>query len=147
MPLLRACSSPGCTTLTLGAFCVEHEDARGRNESADGVRLSPCPPSGSRRRDAPAVAALVAERVGGLDRAARIEAVREIARTGDPAALVMAWCLFYAGEPLGDLACAEFERESTRLWAAAGGRQQEFLARDAAYELFRAWKRRQRRAG
>lgn len=30
MPLVHACSSPGCSTLTMGSLCLEHErEARG----------------------------------------------------------------------------------------------------------------------
>ena len=156
MPLVRVCAYPGCQTLTMGVLCAEHEPAQlgaartqggSGNRPGDGARLARLRPVAAPRRDARQVAAAVAEQPTGLDRSARIEAVREIARTDDPAALVMAWCLFYAGEPADDIDRQQLEDETLRLWTAMAGRDQEFLTRDAAYELFRSWTQRQRFVG
>jgi hypothetical protein len=53
MPLVRPCSEPGCSTLTMGDRCVEHELAAARRWRARGVRLA-------RRLRAPAVAVGIA---------------------------------------------------------------------------------------
>jgi len=40
MPLVHACSSPGCSTLTMGALCLEHErDASGHEQEPQRTRF------------------------------------------------------------------------------------------------------------
>ena len=57
MPLLQTCSQPGCTILTIGGLCIEHEPVR---ESRAFPRGRPFPPVSNallgRRDAAPALA-------------------------------------------------------------------------------------------
>jgi hypothetical protein len=64
MPLVRACSTPGCSTLTMGEFCVEHERLASRRFATRTAALF-------RRFRAPALALAIAAAAALAGRASR----------------------------------------------------------------------------
>jgi hypothetical protein len=64
MPLVHACSEPGCTTLTIGDLCLEHEQLARERLARRIVALS-------RRFRAPAAALAVAAVAALVGRASR----------------------------------------------------------------------------
>jgi hypothetical protein len=64
MPLVRACSAPGCSTLTMGEFCVEHEQLANTRFAKRSAALF-------RRFRAPALALAIAAAAAIAGRASR----------------------------------------------------------------------------
>jgi hypothetical protein len=64
MPLVHPCSQPGCSTLTIGALCLEHEQLAQERLTKRIVALS-------KRFRAPAVALAVAAVAALVGRASR----------------------------------------------------------------------------
>jgi hypothetical protein len=50
MPLLKMCSAPGCDSLTLGEYCIDHERLELRVEKQVIAPPRPAPPVLSRQR-------------------------------------------------------------------------------------------------